>query len=62
MSKNRNYRDYSYKKKPVEETQEVSEEAIEELPVEETQEVNLDYTKKEEIDTKGLDANTFAEE
>lgn len=69
MSKNRNYRDYSYKKKPVEaieelpveETQEVSEEAIEKLP-EETQEVNLNYTNKEEIDTKGLGANTFAEE
>ena len=66
MSKNRNYRDYSYKKKPIEETPEVSEEAVEELTeedtVEETQEVNLDYTKKEEMDTKGLDANTFAEE
>lgn len=67
MSKNRNYRDYSNRNKVEEEKTEeqiveetiVSEEVKEEDPVEE---VNLDYTKKEEIDTKGLDANVFAEE
>ena len=64
MGKNRNYRDYS--KKFNEEKEPVVEETKEEVTeVEETEESKeeLEFVYgKEEVDTKGLDKNTFEKE
>ena len=66
MGKNNKYRDYSnYKKQK--EAEEAVEEITEDLPntpedPEDPQGLNFDYINKEEVDTKGLDANTVAKE
>lgn len=57
MGKNRNYRDYSKKFDSEKEEETKVEEVVEETIIEEPKE---EAYVKEEIDTKGLDANTFA--
>lgn len=59
MGKNRNYRDYSKKFNSEKEEETKVEEVAEETTTEEPKE---EVYVKEEIDTKGLDANTFANE